>query len=91
MAKEPAAIYPELKGKSVFVTGGGSGIGASLTEAFLQQGAQVAFVQRSPADEFRFEMNERYNRMPLFLECDVTDIPALRLAIEAAGRAHGSP
>ncbi len=33
-------------GASVFITGGGSGIGAALTEGFLQQGAKVAFVQR---------------------------------------------
>ncbi len=43
------AIFPDLKGKSIFITGGGSGIGAALTEGFLRQGAKVAFVQRSDA------------------------------------------
>ena len=37
------AHYPDLNGKSVFITGGGSGIGASLTEGLLRQGAKVAF------------------------------------------------
>lgn len=46
------ARFLDLAGKSVFITGGGSGIGAALTEAFFEQGATVAFVQRSDATEF---------------------------------------
>ena len=38
------AIYPSLRGRSVFITGGGSGIGACLTESFARQGSLVAFV-----------------------------------------------
>ena len=38
------AIYPSLKGRSVFVSGGGSGIGASIVEHLAAQGAKVAFV-----------------------------------------------
>ena len=38
------ARYPSLAGQRVFVTGGGTGIGASIVESFAQQGAQVAFV-----------------------------------------------
>ncbi|MCP4303592.1 MAG: 3-oxoacyl-ACP reductase, partial [bacterium] len=36
--------YPSLEGQVVFVTGGGSGIGAGTVEAFAEQGARVAFV-----------------------------------------------
>ena len=46
------ATYPDLDNASVFITGGGSGIGAALTEGFLRQGAKVAFVQRSDAAPF---------------------------------------
>jgi NAD(P)-dependent dehydrogenase (short-subunit alcohol dehydrogenase family) len=38
------ANYPSLRGKTVFITGGASGIGAELVAAFAEQGAQVGFV-----------------------------------------------
>ena len=44
--------FHDLRDASVFITGGGSGIGAALSEGFLQQGAKVAFVQRSDASDF---------------------------------------
>jgi len=57
---EQTAIYQDLQGKSVFITGGGAGIGAFLTEGFLAQGAKVSFVQRSDASEFVAEMSAKY-------------------------------
>ena len=81
--------FGDLSGRSVFITGGGSGIGAALTEAFLEQGARVAFVQRSDAAEFCDRMAARHGRRPLFLRCDITDTAALRAALEAAEAAHG--
>ena len=83
------ARYQDLAGKSVFITGGGSGIGAALTEAFVQQGSQVTFVQRSAADEFCHKLNQRYGRSAVHIPCDVTDIPELRKAIRQAASAHG--
>lgn len=82
-------IYPDLNGASVFITGGGSGIGAGLTEAFLRQGARVAFVQRSDATAFCDEMAGKTGNRPLFLQCDITDRTALVAAIEQAAEAHG--
>ena len=38
------AIYPDLKDRPVLITGGASGIGAGLVEAFAAQGARVGFI-----------------------------------------------
>lgn len=83
------ATYPDLNGASVFITGGGSGIGASLTEGFLRQGARVAFVQRSDASDFADEMEAKTGSRPLALICDITDIARLRACIAEASAAHG--
>ncbi len=83
------AIYPDLRGASVFITGGGSGIGAALTEAFLRQGAKVALVQRSDATTFCDDMEAATGNRPRFLPCDITDISALKGAVAAASRANG--
>jgi NAD(P)-dependent dehydrogenase (short-subunit alcohol dehydrogenase family) len=83
------ATFHDLEGRSVFITGGGSGIGAALTEGFLEQGARVAFVQRSDAGEFVAEMSSRHVNTPLFIPCDILDIDALRAAMSKAADLHG--
>jgi NAD(P)-dependent dehydrogenase (short-subunit alcohol dehydrogenase family) len=86
---ELTATYPDLKDKSVFITGGGAGIGAFLTEGFLAQGAKVSFVQRSNASEFAAQMKAKYKNAPLAITCDITDIDALQAAMDKAAAAHG--
>jgi NAD(P)-dependent dehydrogenase (short-subunit alcohol dehydrogenase family) len=83
------ATFRDLEGRSVFVTGGGSGIGAALTDGFLEQGAKVAFVQRSDASAFCDEMAAKHGRRPLFVRCDLTDVAALKAAVAEAADAHG--
>ena len=83
------ATFHDLQGKSVFITGGGSGIGAFLTDGFLRQGAKVAFVQRSDAAAFCDERETVLGVRPLFLRCDITDIGALKASIERSAEAHG--
>ena len=84
------ATYPDLSGRSVFVTGGGSGIGAALTEGFLRQGARVAFCQRSDGTAFADGMEEATGNRPLFLKCDLTDLAALKATLAEAAGAHGA-
>lgn len=81
--------FHDLKDSSVFITGGGSGIGAAITEGFMRQGAQVAFVQRSDATGFVAQMKEKYGYAPLFIQCDITDVDALKAAIDKAATVHG--
>lgn len=83
------AVFPDLAGRSVFITGGGSGIGAALTLGFLRQGAQVAFVQRSDATAFCDAAEAETGRRPRFIPCDITDEAALRAAVARAAEAHG--
>ncbi len=81
--------FHDLKNKSVFITGGGSGIGASLTDGFMEQGANVAFVQRSDTAEFVAEMEAKHGRKPLYFKCDITDVAALQSVMKQAEKAHG--
>ena len=83
------ATFHDLKGASVFITGGGAGIGAALTEGFLAQGCRVAFVQRSEASQFAKEMGKKYGHAPTFLPCDITDVVALQKAMEMGAEANG--
>lgn len=82
-------IFPDLKGQSIFITGGGSGIGAALTEAFLRQGCKVAFCQRSDATAFCDAMEKATGNRPLFLPCDITLVDQLQLTLATAARANG--
>lgn len=82
-------IFPDLRGASVFITGGGSGIGAALTEGFLRQGARVAFCQRRDGGDFCDRMQDATGHRPLFLPCDITDVGQLDATLAAAAEAQG--
>jgi NAD(P)-dependent dehydrogenase (short-subunit alcohol dehydrogenase family) len=83
------ATFPDLKGRSVFITGGGSGIGAALTEGFLRQGAKVAFCQRSDATPFCNRMEAATGNRPLFLPCDISVTDQLQLTLDTAAKVQG--
>lgn len=82
-------VHPDLAGASVLITGGGSGIGASLTEGFLRQGAKVAFLGLRDAAPFVARMAQETGNRPLFLPCDITDVAAVEAAVAEASNAHG--
>ena len=68
----------------MLITGGASGIGADMVRAFAQNDARVAFldIQEEAGRSLVAELAETSRHTPRFLACDLTDIPALRAAIE---------
>ena len=85
------ARYPSLAGRAVFVTGGGSGIGASTVAAFARQGARVAFIDiaEDASRALAQRIEEAGLPAPWWQRCDVRDVPALQAAIAAAASAVG--
>jgi NAD(P)-dependent dehydrogenase (short-subunit alcohol dehydrogenase family) len=81
------AIYPSLKGRTVFITGGAMGIGEGFVEAFAGQGAKVAFVDI--AKDAGEKLKARLSGEIWFGHCDVTDIKALQASIAAAAKVLG--
>jgi NAD(P)-dependent dehydrogenase (short-subunit alcohol dehydrogenase family) len=85
---EAFAVYPSLRDRVVFVTGGASGIGAEEVTHFARQGAKVAFIDIDDAAAAALIARLRAEgyAAPWYRNCDVTNIPALQAAIaEAAG------
>ena len=87
----PSARHPDLEGRSVLVTGGGSGIGAALTEGFVRQGAKVAFIDiaASPSKALVERLSADTANPPLFIQADLRDVAALRVGVAEAAAAHG--
>ena len=80
------ASYPSLEARVAFVTGGGSGIGASIVEHLCAQRARVAFVdiERAASQALVETIQARGHPAPVFLPCDLRDIAALRAAVGEA-------
>lgn len=77
--------YHSLEGRSVLITGGASGIGGAMVEAFTAQGARVSFIDidASAGDAMASKTGAR------FVPCDITDIAALRAAIADIEQENG--
>lgn len=86
-----SARYPSLTDTPVFITGGATGIGASLVIRFCEQGAKVAFVDINiPAGEALLDTCRSMAYPPLFIPCDLIDIDALGKAIARAQAIYGT-
>lgn len=84
--------YPSLVNKVVFITGGGSGIGATLVAAFVAQGAKVAFVDilQQASQALVQQLLQQYPQGQVyFYPCDITDIPALQAVVAQVELALG--
>lgn len=85
-----SAIYPSLAGKSVLVTGGGSGIGAAMVGAFARQGARVCLLDI--ADEQAQSLLGSLQAVPhppVYFHCDLTDLGALQACLDEIESTRG--
>lgn len=85
------AIYPSLRDKHVLISGGGSGIGEAMVEAFAAQGARVAFLDILDRESHALidRVSNGTRHVPRFVECDLRDIPALSAAVAAIEAENG--
>jgi NAD(P)-dependent dehydrogenase (short-subunit alcohol dehydrogenase family) len=87
-ANDTFSLFPSLNKRPVFVTGGGTGIGAAIVTAFAHQGARVAFIDvaREASEALAQQLADAGLARPWWRACDVRDVAALQSAItEAAG------
>ena len=83
------AIYPSLNNKVVLVTGGGSGIGESITRSFIKQGAKVAFLDFNEKDSIKLIKDLNTDNLH-FEFCDLRDIEQLKNSIKKISSKFGS-
>lgn len=83
------ATYPSLANKAVFISGGGSGIGAALVDAFVQQRARVAFCDIDAAASAELLARYPEGARPWFGQCDIRDIAAYKRVLSDAAEAVG--
>ncbi len=85
------AIYPSLRDRLVVVTGGGSGIGAALTEGFARQGARVVFLDVvEDASNALAASLSGCAAPPVFRSCNLLDLEVLRATLAEIIAEHGS-
>lgn len=84
------ANYPSLAGRTVFVTGGSSGIGGDIVVAFARQGAKVGFTGRNADAAAKvIAAASAVGPVPLFLKSDASDVAALQQAIQTVAAEFG--
>jgi len=78
------AKYFDLENKKVFITGGGSGIGAQIVESFCEQGSDVFFVDinRKDSKKLLSKLKNKNIKIPEFIECDLLNIKKLQKIIK---------
>lgn len=83
--------YTSLTDRPIFVTGGGSGIGANLVYHLAQQGAKVAFIDIDEASATTLcdQIEKAGYARPHFQKVDVRDLDALTTSIDQAAQALG--
>ena len=86
MAAKTIARYQDLEGKSVFISGGASGIGEDMVRAFHDQGARVTYLDldAEAGARLRQSLAADGGQAPRFIAGDVTCAQVLKAALDAA-------
>jgi len=76
--------YLDLKNKRVFISGGGSGIGASIVEHFCEQNSEVYFIDIdvNASNKLISSIKKKKLKVPNFIECNILDIKKLQNIIK---------
>ena len=75
--------YFDLENKRVFITGGGSGIGASIVEHFCEQNSEVYFIDinEEASNKLVEDCKNKKLAIPNFIKCDLLNIKDLQSVI----------
>ena len=86
------ASYPSLRDRVVLVSGGATGIGEKIVEAFARQHSRVVFldIQGDAAEGLIRDCQSKGFAAPTYLHCDVTDVSALRQCAENVAASFGT-
>jgi D-xylose 1-dehydrogenase len=78
------ASYPSLKGRVIVVSGGATGIGEAIVEAFAMQDARVVFldIQDEAAASLTIRIASSGFPAPAYYRCDLTDVSAIHATME---------
>jgi len=90
-SKDGFASYPSLRDRVILVTGGASGIGEKIVEAFAQQASRVIFldIQDDAAAQVIRNIRSKNHPAPTYFHCDVTDVAALRRSVKDTAASFG--
>ena len=83
--------YYDLENKRVFISGGGSGIGASIVEHFCEQGSEVYFIDINDDESNKLvdKLKAKKFKTPTYINCDLTDIKKLESTLENIIKKNG--
>jgi NAD(P)-dependent dehydrogenase (short-subunit alcohol dehydrogenase family) len=86
---EQGANYPSLNGRTVLVTGGGSGIGEAIVRRFVAQGSKVGFIDIDVEASKQLLASVPREAAVHFEHCDLRDVAAIKAAVAGVRKALG--
>jgi meso-butanediol dehydrogenase/(S,S)-butanediol dehydrogenase/diacetyl reductase len=93
VVRKAAPIYKRLKGKRVFITGAGSGIGRATALRFAAEGAHLAIADLRGAKEVASEITKtiapKSGATVVAYDLDVTDASSVQKVVDKAAKSLG--